>query len=217
MSRCIDSRRLCVAASLLALAMVSWSPAAAQQGAVSEVLLEGGVVEPRGDLGDSWFAPSGKGFGAETGYEIGFRFRYFASPALALAPSFHYVDFANFTSVDNDGFGFEVRTSILRYAMDLQLFTGTYRSQLRMFFVLGAVLNNNRYQDYSDFDRTSYKTSVYSLGGAAGGGFRAGIFEIYALYNYNRFTTVRLDPDGLERNYNWDYVSVRAAISFPTY
>jgi hypothetical protein len=210
-------RNLWVGTGLVVLVLMAGAPALAQHGAVSEVLLEGGVSEPRMDLADSWYSPTGKGFGAETGYEVGFRFRYFASPSVALSPSFHFVDFANFLDVDNDGYGFEVQTSILRYSMDLQLFMGTNHAKLRPFISVGAVLNNNRYQDYSDSDMTTYKTNVYALGGAAGGGFRAGIFEISVLYNYNRFSTVRLDPEGLKRTYNWDYLSVIAGFSFPTY
>jgi len=210
-------RYLLAGMGFVILVLMAGAPASAQHGSMSEVLLEGGVAEPRGDLADSWYSPTGRGFGAETGYEVGFRFRYFATPAVALSPSFHFVDFANFMSVDNDGYGFEVQTSILRYSMDMQLFMGTNYAKLRPFFSVGAVLNNNRYRDFTEFDNSDYKANVYSLGGAAGGGFRAGIFEISVIYNFNRFTTVRLDPDGLKRTYNWDYLSVMAGFSFPTY
>jgi hypothetical protein len=219
MSNFAKGRTIWAAVSLLAVSTLAWLPVQAQTPYVtSEVLLEGGVAMPEGDLGSAfhWFEPGKMGLGAETGYEVGFRFRYYFSRTMAASGSFHYVDFANFLGSDEIG-GFEVATSILRYAIDLNLYMAPERASIRPFIILGAVLNNNRYRDYDDYDQSYYKTSIFSLGGAGGIGLRMGIFEISGIYNYNRFQTVRLDPEGMKKEYDWDYIMVQAAFAFPTY
>jgi len=218
MSTKAKGQTMWVAAILLGATMLTWSPASAQHYTTSEVLLEGGVALPEGDLGADfhWFDLTKKGLGAETGYEVGFRFRYYFSPVMATSGSFHYVDFANFLGSDDVG-GFEVATSVLRYALDLHLYMAPQRAVIRPFLVVGGVLNNNRYKDFDDNDQSYYKTSIFALGAAGGAGLRMGIFEISAVYNYNRFTTVRLDPEGRKMDYNWDYIMVQAGFAFPTY
>jgi len=181
----------------------------------SEVLLEGGAALPGGDLVDDWF-DTAKGFGAETGYEVGFRYRQFISPNLALSPSFHYVDFGNFTA-EVEGLGaIIVATSILRYGLDLQYCTASRQGRPRLFFSGGAALCRNRYRDDSE-NLVPYSASVNALCYAAGGGIRLGEFEVGAYYNFNPFSTAKFSNELVKQDYNWDYLVVRAAMAFPTH
>jgi hypothetical protein len=215
--------RLLLAFGAFALALTIWTTADARRAPDVEILLEGGVAFPYGDLGDDWFGTL-KGAGAETGYEIGGRVRYFFSPELALAPAFHFVDFGDFASVAEDLGPFEVSTSVLRYGMDLQYFFPTRgrmgrRHAVRPFLNAGAGLYNNRYRDEvheTDQALTFYETSINSYGVALRGGMRVGDFEWSIIYHINRFDTVRLSDTGFKEDYNWDFLIVRAGFAFPT-
>ncbi|MFH1844897.1 MAG: hypothetical protein ABIF77_17030 [bacterium] len=182
----------------------------------SEVLLEGGVALPGGDLVDDWTDIEKQGFGAETGYEVGLRYRQFVSPNLALSPSFHYVDFGNFATETATQGAIIVATSILRYGLDVQYFTAAGQGRPQLFLSGGAALCRNRYRDDSEISGV-YTAPVNALCFAAGGGIRLGDFEVGAYYNINRFDSVRLDYQGRKLSYNWDYLVVRAALAFPTH
>ncbi len=180
-----------------------------------EVLLEGGIANPLGDLGDGWFTTV-KGFGAETGYEVGLRFRYFMTPTWALAPAFHYVEFGKFNGIDPDQGPIQVETSVLRYGVDLQFFLPESGRFVRPFLTGGLGLCRNRYKDILEGDLSFFETSINTLAFSFGGGLRVGEFEISGVYTLNRFSTRRFSEGLIDEDYDWDYFVVRAGFAFPT-
>jgi hypothetical protein len=212
----------CAAFVAVVLALAVSDPADARRAPEAEVLVEGGVSFPYGDLGDDYFGTL-KGMGAETGFEIGARVRYFFSPEMALAPAFHYIDFGDFTGVASELGAFQISTSAMRYGMDLQYFLPTrgrsVRYEVRPYLSAGAGLYHNRYRDEAEetsLSYTFYEAGINSLGFALGGGLRVGDFEWSIVYHINRFETVRLSDGGLKEDYNWDFLIVRAGFAFPT-
>jgi hypothetical protein len=216
-----EGKIFCVMVALALTLMVGTSVDARRAPEV-EVLLEGGVAFPYGDLGDDYFGTE-FGSGAETGYEIGGRVRYFFSPEMALAPAFHFTDFGNFVGIAEGLGAFEISTSVIRYGMDLQYFLPTRyqrsRHQVRPFLNAGAGLYRNRYRDEleeTDLEFSFYEASINTFGVTLGGGLRIGDFEWSVIYHVNRFETVRLSDTGLKENYNWDFLVMRAGFAFPT-
>ena len=183
----------------------------------NQLVFEGGFVSPLGDLKDDYF-DSDKGLNAENGYELGARFRHFLNPYLAVSPSFQYVKFGEYSDVaDFDGYGenlgFQINTSIYRYAFELQSFLSPVRSQMRMYFTLGISLNNNRYEDLLE-GYYPYKHNTLSLGAAAGVGLTFGPIELSGVYNYNRFETDGLPTVSGTSIHNWDYFALRVGLAF---
>jgi hypothetical protein len=181
-----------------------------------DLILEGGVVTPYGDLGDNYFGTE-KGAGAETGFDVGARLRQRWPSGWALSPSFHYEEFGDF--VGNDGTADrKVSTSILRYALDLQYFFPTPRGSLTPFLSAGAGLYVNRYRDQLSTEFHSVLNTFNALGISVGGGVRAGSLELAVAYHFNRFSTARL-PGGNNgynvTDYDWDFLSVSAGFALP--
>jgi hypothetical protein len=207
--------RLLAAAGLLGLAVLSAPGTSAARSPGSEVLLEGGFAGPLGDLGDDYFTTV-KGLGAETGYEVGLRFRYFLTREWALAPAFHYVEFGDFNGIDPGLGTLQVETSVLRYGVDLQYFFPGRRQQLRPFLSGGLGLCRNRYEDFLQEDQSFFETSINALGLSLGGGLRVGDFEFSAIYTLNRFETRRFSSGLEKQEFDWDWFVVRAGFAFPT-
>jgi hypothetical protein len=180
----------------------------------AEVLVEGGVGFPYGDLGDDYWNTI-KGAGAETGYEVGLRFRYFATPEIAIAPAFHYVDYGDFIGSDEVGTARIVSTATLCYTVDMQIFLTTRDAMTRPFLSAGAGLYRNRFHDEQEGDASYFEESFNALGFSFGGGLRIDQFEFGVYYNVNRFDTVRLWSDA--QSYDWDFLSARVGFAFPTY
>lgn len=213
-SRSGGCARLVIAGILVLIALAGPREGIAREYG-GEVLLEGGIANPLGDLGDGWFTTV-KGFGAETGYEVGLRFRYFMTPKWALAPAFHYVEFGNFNGIDQVQGAIQVETSLLRYGVDLQLFLPENRRFVRPFLSGGLGLCHNRYKDVLETDLSFFETSINTLAFSFGGGLRVGEFEISGIYTLNRFSTRRFSEGLIDEDYNWDYFVVRAGFAFPT-
>jgi hypothetical protein len=185
--------------------------------------MEGGVAVPApdSDLGGdhTLIFNEGNGIGAETGYEVGIRFRHFPTRHLGVSASFHYDDFGDYLAVNGPGgYPVTVKTSILRYGADMHLYLGGPRNIMRPFLTGGASLTRNRYEDETEDPVAAgiYKTSINTLGLSYGIGARFGDLEFTVIYNYNRFKTVRLTGSATKEQYNWDYIVFRAAFAFPT-
>jgi hypothetical protein len=148
-----------------------------------QFVLEGGAALPYGDLGDD-FVGTLKGLGADTGYELGARFRYFATSTLSVGPSFHYADFGDWEGLFDDGAAYALRTSLYRYGLDVQQFFGTDRAALRPYVTVGGALIHNRYEDW-DQDFGTFRTASTNLALSAGAGLALGPMELSAVWNYN--------------------------------
>ncbi len=198
-------------------------PAAARGIRDPEVLIEGGVSLPAGDLDRPFGLLDGaKGLGAETGYEIGARFRYWFGDGLAISPAFHYVDFGDFSAYDEQLGPYQVGASILRYGADLQVFLPGDERRLRLYLTGGAGLYHNRYRDELTedpnlgYDYSYSEQSFDALGFSFGGGLRMADFEVSAVYHVNRFETARLLAGSAKEKFDWDFISVRFGLAFPT-
>lgn len=180
-----------------------------------EFVLEGGLAEPLGEHRES-FGTEG-GLDAGTGYELGLRLRQHLGGGLALAPTFHYVQFGESRGVgefpEGDGLAYELNTSLLRYGVDLQMLLGADRDPARLVLTGGIGLAHNRYRDslqgYQDFE-----TSMNGPSWNAGIGVKLRVLELSAAYVWNRFDTRNLSADGVARDHDWDYAVVRLGFAF---
>ena len=182
-----------------------------------EFVFEGGMALPMGDQGDD-LDFLGPGKGAETGYEIGFRFRQFLTPRLAISPAFHYLDFGKTSGVgdflEEDALGFEVETSLMRYGVDFQyFFAPAGAAEIQPYFTGGIALIHNRYRDELEF-YGPYEASTITPAASLGLGFQAGSFEMSGVYTFNRFSNNEMSSVLYDVDYNWDYLSVRLGLAF---
>ncbi len=225
MGKLIAGRPPLASLTVLGLMLLAAAGATAGPPLDHEVVLAGGLASPRGDLGDGFVIddPDHKGRGAETGYTVGFRFRYFLTPTWAISPSFSFFDFGDFHAYDLDpddpDMVLILSPSIIRYAIDLQHFLAGPRESFRPFLTGGVSLNRNRYRE--DLKRRGnplyfYETSVNGLGLAFGAGLRAKIFELSCLYHLNRFSTVRILGGSEKVTHNWDFLVLQVGYALPT-
>lgn len=187
-----------------------WSPLAR-----TDLVIEAGVAQPLGDLGDD-YVNTAKGFGAETGYEVGARYRAVWRSGWALSPSFHFADYGDFAGLDATDTPFMVKASVLRYGLDAQYFWNPTGSGPQLFVSGGLALCRNRYRDetlgsFPDF----YAASTNALALTFGAGLRVETLEISLTYNRNRFTSAQLLYFGERTDYNWDSLSLRVGLALP--
>lgn len=181
-----------------------------------ELVFEGGLAEPLGDLRDEFWTTD-KGMEAGTGYELGLRYRYYPGPSLAVSPAFHYVRFGSFSGVadfpEGDSLGFEIRGSTYRYGLDFQLFAGDEQAAVRPYVTGGVALAHNIYRDelqYSGVFRETVNNPAFN----AGVGLKMGLLEVSGTYHFNRFSTSKLSSSTAKLDYNWDYAVVRVGFAF---
>jgi hypothetical protein len=183
-----------------------------------DLVLEGGVSTPFGDLGDDYFGTV-KGAGAETGFDIGARVRQRWDNGWALSPAFHYENFGDFVGFSElDNADIKVETSILRYEIDVQYFFPGSGDDFQPFLTAGPGLYVNRYKDQLSTEDFPVTNTFNALGVSLGGGFRIGGFELAAEYHINRFSTARLpggDQGRFSTDYNYDFLTVTAGFGLP--
>lgn len=179
-----------------------------------ELVVEGGVVEPMGDLGDD-FIGTQKGMGASTGWELGGRLRYFLSPTTAVGPAVHVADFGDWEGGADAWEAYEVRTRILRVGLDLQQFLAPRGEPIRPYVTVGAGMARNTYEDWVEGGGT-YETSSSNLTFSAGGGLVMGPFEASALWTYNPVQDrgLPLGEGAIDDEFDWSYLVIRAGIAF---
>ena len=205
-------RRQAVTAVLLGLAALLAAGTAAAARPFTEIVVEGGAALPLGDLHDDYFTP--KGFGAGTGYAVGFRFREQWLSGWAVSPSFHYVKFDKFVGTRADpATDFESKTSLYRYGFDVEYHFPARRGRPRWFVTFGAALIRNRLREDYIQDDSYFEDGVNSVAAAAGVGVRTGDFEIAVRYTLDRFETLRFWP-GVD-SYNWDHVLLTVGFALP--
>lgn len=180
-----------------------------------EFVLEGGLVQPAGDLSDDYFSTL-NGFDAGTGYQVGARVRQFVGRDFSVAPAFHFSSFGAADGVGDFGsdglLGYRLETSTIRYGLDFQFYLGEPGGPARPFVTGGLALLHNRYRDEVE-DNGFYETSVNTPGVSLGAGLRLGNLELTGEYTWNRFSTGNLNADGLDLDYNWDYLAVRVGVA----
>jgi opacity protein-like surface antigen len=182
----------------------------------SQLLIEGALAMPLGNLEEDYFTTD-RGLSQSNGYELGVRYRYFATPWLAVSPAFHYVRFGSDRGIADfpgygDDLGYEFITSIYRYSIDLQSFIAGANAPLRPYVTIGVALAHHKYRE----EVTSYYPYEHGATGlavAGGVGLAFGPVEVSALYNYDRFETTGLPSVTDDESWDWDHVSVRAGLS----
>lgn len=179
-----------------------------------ELVLEGGLAAPAGDLGDDFWTTE-TGFDAGTGYQLGLRLRQYFGPNLALSPAFAWTNFSPADGLGDFGdglVGYRLETSVYRYGLDLQFYPGERGAATGLYLTGGVAYLSNHYRDEVAGDGF-YRTSVGAPGVSAGLGVRVGLVEVTGEYTWDRFTTGNLSG-GIDRDYNWDYAVLRVGVAF---
>ncbi len=182
-----------------------------------EIVLEGGMASPTGDVSDP-LDFSGVGKNAGTGYELGLRIRQYMGGRVAISPAFHYVEFSKTSGIADfdlgNDLGYEVKTSLMSYGVDFQMFLGSPRRRGLTTYVSGGLaLIHNRYRDILA-DLGPYDASANTPGVSVGAGLRSGNFELSTAYTFNRFTSDQMASVPGDLDYNWDYFTVRFGLAF---
>jgi len=180
----------------------------------NQVIVEFGVAIPYGDAGQD-YTETELGFGATSGLELGFRWRYHFSEAWSLSPAFHFIDYRNFNSTDDVIGDFRISTSSLRYTVELARQFGRDGDSVRPFAAVSGGLYRNRIIGYNKTFSEPFDESVNSLGVAGRVGVQIDMFELSAMYNFNRFSSWRYFQTGEEVDYNFDNLTVRAGWIIP--
>jgi hypothetical protein len=176
----------------------------------TEVVLEGGAVLPFGDLGDDHSTV--KGFGADVGFNVGFRLQQRFPSGWSLSPSFHYVEPGEFSGTAAAG-DFTVSTTQYRYGLDLRYTFAARPHAPRLFVGGGAALLHNRMKEAFD-DGTYFEDAVDALGLTALAGVRMGDIEVVLRYDLNRFDTNKFWVP-TDASYSWDTVLLTVGFALP--
>jgi len=180
----------------------------------SQVVLEVGLAMPGGDLGDD-FNTTELGFGAGNGMELGFRWRFHLGAAVSVAPYFHFIDYDDhethrYDPEEEETVEARIRSTVYSYGLEARFAPGSPERFWRPFVAVAAGVDRNRVEGWQkEFDKV-FDRSVNSLGLSARIGARIDQFEISAVYRFNRFKTWRYFDTGVEQDYVWDAVVVRA-------
>lgn len=180
----------------------------------SRVVIEAGFVQPGADLGAE-FNPTLRDFGAETGYEAGFRLRVPVTEAMSVSPGFHFVDFGSYSF--QDAAGVEFQTEALSYRFTLEwMYRSRTKSVLRPFIALAGGLYRNRVVGfYEDPTAEKRNDSVNTLGYSGRAGLLVGNFELSAVVHRNGFDTRRYFVPDAGQSYGWHQAAVRLGYLLP--
>jgi opacity protein-like surface antigen len=185
----------------------------------NELVFEGGLAEPLGDLKDSFWKTE-TGLEAGTGYELGLRYRHYAGPGWAVSPAFHYVRFGSYAGVgdfpEGDGLGFNIEASQYRYGLDFQVFMGSPAAEARPYLTGGVALAHNIYRDRLQ-GWGEFREAVNNPAFNAGVGVKINFLEISGAYHFNRFSTSKFTSGPDKVDFNWDYAVFRVGFAFGRY
>ena len=180
-------------ACFLSLALVT--VAAAEDAHRVEVLIEGGMALPLGTMvGVNELAAGDDGglaervMGAETGYTVGLRTRFFLDGAFSLAPSFTFVEFGDYDGYDTAGESYKIKNSLLRYGLDAQVLAAGGDRDVRPFFGVGAAVVRNRYRKDFVADEVFYEEGYNTFSWSLETGARWRDWELTLHYEGNSFT-----------------------------
>ncbi len=206
--------RACLALLLCGFPLLSGVPAQAGGHPSSQVVFEVGYVQPYGDLaGDFFNTPLG--FGIKEGLELGFRWRYRFSESLSISPSFHFVDYKNFSGENEEVGAYRIKPTTIRYSLELMYIMLKADTPVRPFIAGSAGIARNRVEGYWKTWDKAFDSSVNALGFGLRAGLLVGGFEFSAVYNVNRFDTWRFYNTGYEESYVWDNAVLRVGWIIP--
>jgi len=180
----------------------------------AEVVLEGGVVSPLGDLAAGYLNTE-RGMGQEPGYTLGLRVRLYAHRNLTLAPTFAYVEFGDYDGYDAGGKPFSIQTSLLRYGLDVcWIATGGERT-VRPFAGVGAAVVRNKYGEEFTATETVFDAGRNAFTWSLQSGFRILDWEVTFQYEFDRFTTPAFHASGEDLSLSWNNLIVRVGLVLP--
>lgn len=180
----------------------------------AEVLMEGGLAVPLGDLAASYESTE-RGMGAELGYALGLRLRIYVSRTLSLAPAFAYVEFGDYDGYDAEEVPFKIRTSVLRYGLDFLYLAPGGEGSFRPCLGAGVAAVRNKYHQEIRADDTVYDAARNAFAWSVQAGVRLQDWELVLQYESNRFTTPAFDASGEDQDFNWSNLVVRVGYVLP--
>jgi hypothetical protein len=186
-------------------------PATDRQG---EVQIESGLAQPLGDLA-AGYAHTRRGMGAELGYYLGLRLRFYPERYLMVTPSFAYVEFGDHDGVDAGGDPFLIKAAVLRYGLDVCYLAPAGAGPVRPFVGAGLAIARNKYREEFPEAATEYRASVGALIGSLVAGVRAGDWECALQYDFNRFTSSRFFFAAEPLSYRWHSLLLRVGYTLP--
>ncbi len=182
----------------------------------SEVMIEGGLVLPRGDLAAD-FESTVRGFGARSGYLVGVRYRWFLSDAVAISPSFRYIRYGAFEGLVDGEVSYKISTRSIAYMVDAYYHATGKPRQVRPFIGVGAGVVRNTYTEDDLGTKTRYEASVNALCLRTTVGMRVRELSLSLVMTFNRFHTPRFFFTGDAVDYRWDSIAIVAGYSLPPF
>jgi hypothetical protein len=220
------------APSLLLLVLVILVPMAAAQAPVdpelidsalgdssyrrAEVFMEAGAAFPRGHLNDD-FATTNQGFGADTGFQLGVRVRFYVNRSFSLAPVVSYTEFGAYEGITADGDAFLVQGKVIRYGADVAWTMPGRWTSIRPILGAGAAFVRNKYYEEFTDDETFYKAGVNNLAWSLLVGLRWRAWELSLDVQINEFSTSLFFPTAEPYDYVWNHVVLRLGYALPAY
>ena len=204
----------CIAFLVCGLVLLSGVRAQAGGHPPSQVVMEVGYVHPYGDLADDFFTTR-LGLGIKEGLELGFRWRYRFSESLSISPSFHFVDYKNFSGENDEIGAYRIKPTTLRYSLELMYILLDPNTAVRPFVAGSAGICRNRVEGYWKTWDKAFDSSVNALDFGLRAGLLVGGLELSVVYYVNRFETGRFFNTSYEENYVWDNLVIRVGWIIP--
>ncbi len=186
-------------------------PQPPQQG---EVLLDAGLALPLGDLGAS-YGWTDRGLGAEHGYLLGLRLRFYPAARFVLSPAFNYIEFGDHDGYDLAVDPYSIQATTLRYGLDAYWLPDNGGGRVQPLLGGGVAVLRNRYREEFEGPGTTYDAHVNTLAWSLQAGVRLSDWELVCSYEVNRFTTGQLAADGAPLPYRWHALLVRVGYKLP--
>ncbi len=181
----------------------------------SRVVLEGGMVWPMGELGAD-FSEESLGLGADTGYEVGFRFRLPVTPLLSISPGFHFVDFKSHLLTNEVEQEFKTEALSYRFTVEGMLKQHQGAGGIRPFLAVAGGLYRNRVVGfYDDPAAAERNNSVNTFGYSIRAGLATNSFELSCVVQRNQVETYHFFRTGFKESYRWDSFSIRLGYLLP--
>ncbi len=203
-----------LALALLLIFTVWLSEVEASEKPDFQVIIEGGLAIPQGDLGDDFYATP-LGFGATSGFEAGFRVRYYLKKWLSLSPAFHFLNPGELSSENDEVGEFSLQANSYRYSVEIMISKAEPSAGFQPFLAGAMGLYTNRYQGFTKPFVQEFDRSVHTLGYSVRAGVRVKELEFSGVYHLNRFTSSQFFAGDQGHDYNWDNVTFRAGWIIP--
>ncbi len=180
-----------------------------------EVLMEGGLAVPTGNLGAEFLSEEAA-LGADNGFMLGIRVRFYLSKSFTVAPVLAYTEFGDYDGRTADDEVFTILTRIIRYGLDFAWMKPGRRGQIRPFLGAGGAFVRNKYrEDYID-EETFYDAALNGFTMSAQAGARWRDWELALEYQRNTFSTALFLNTGVAVDYDWSHVLLRVGVALPS-